>query len=105
MTNVRRLTKGLNTDQVKDLNHAWHHAARIGRALNAFVTIRPIDIDDMLPVERCRLFTRIRNKLAVYARQHGFDAIFIWSRNANLDGTGEHLHVLMHIGRRFCERR
>jgi hypothetical protein len=99
MSNMRRRTKGLNTDQVKELNYAWHHAATIGRPLNAFLTIRPIDIDDMSPGERCRVFSAIRNKLGVYARLRGFEPAFIWSREANPDGTGtgEHLHVLMHI--------
>jgi hypothetical protein len=100
MTNVRRLSKGLNTDQVKELNYAWQHAVRLGRPLNAFITIRPIEIDSKSFAERCRLLANVRNKLGVYARLRGFEPMFIWSREANPDGTGEHLHVLMHIPRK-----
>ena len=100
MTNVRRSTKGLNTNQVRELNYAWQHATNIGRPLNAFITIRPIDIDSTPPTERCRLFAAVRNKLGVYARLRRFEPMFIWSREANRDGTGEHLHVLMHVPRK-----
>jgi hypothetical protein len=97
MTNVRHSTNGLAPGQVRELNDAWHHAARIGRRLNAFVSIRPIDIDDMSPAERCRRFAVIRNKLGVYARLRRFEPTSIWSREINKDGTGEHLHVVMHV--------
>ena len=81
MTNVRRSKKGLNTNQVKELNYAWQHATNIGRPLNAFITIRPIDIDSTPPpTERCRLFAAVRNKLGVYARLRRFEPMFIWSR-------------------------
>jgi len=93
-SNVRHSTNGLDTDQVKELNSAWHHAATIGLPLNSFVSVRPIDIDDMSPAERCRRFAVIRNKLGVYARLRGFEPTSIWSREVNPDGTGEHLHVI-----------
>jgi hypothetical protein len=101
--NYRKQTKGLTTNQVKDLNAAWHHAATIGRPLNRLLTIRPIDVDDLDPARRCELFAAFRNKLSVYARQHNFPPTFVWSREANPDGLGEHLHVLMHVPRRFHE--
>jgi hypothetical protein len=99
-SNVRHSTNGLDTDQVKELNSAWHHAATIGLPLNSFVSVRPIDIDDMSPAERCRRFAVIRNKLGVYDRLRGFEPTSIWSREVNPDGTGEHLHVIAHIPRK-----
>jgi hypothetical protein len=66
MTNVRRSTKGLNRDQVRELNYAWHHAARIGRPLNMMVSVHPIGIDEIAPADRCRVFASLRNKLGVY---------------------------------------
>ena len=39
----------------------------------------------------------LRNKLGVYARLRGFEPTFAWSREVNPNGTGEHLHVLMHV--------
>ena len=91
MAHRRRETRGLNTNQVKDLNSAWHHAARIGRPLNALVSIRPMNIDSMSPAERCQLFATVRNKLGVYARSQRVPVTFAWSREANLDGAGEHM--------------
>lgn len=98
MVNTQRTTRGLNTNQVKDLDAAWHHAHRIGRPLNVLISVRPIDIDDMTPAERCAFFARFRNKLGVYARSHGFEPTWAWTREANYpDGSGEHMHVLMHV--------
>lgn len=85
------------------MNAAWHHAARIRQPLNVLVSLRPLDIDTMDPVTRCKLFTSFRNKLGGYARSHHFAPTLIWSREANLDGAGEHLHVLMHVPRRHQE--
>src|ERR687897_3014766 len=97
MAHRRRVTKGLNTNQVKELNGAWHHATRIGRPLNVLISVRPLDIDAMPPAERCRAFASFRNKLGVYARHRRFPPTYAWSREINPDGTGEHMHVLMHV--------
>jgi hypothetical protein len=97
MTNVRRQTKGLNTDQVKELFEGWHHAARIDLPLNVMISVRPINVAEMTLADRCRAFAGLRNKLGVYSRLRGFEPTFVWSREANRHGTGEHLHVLMHL--------
>jgi hypothetical protein len=97
MTNVRRQSKGLNTDQVKELDYGWRHAALIGRPLNVMISVRPIEVDEMALVDRCELFAAVRNKLGVYARLRAFEPTFVWSREVNADGTGEHMHVLMHV--------
>jgi hypothetical protein len=60
-------------------------------------TFRPIDIDGMLEADRCALFAKLRNKLAGYARKHGVEATYAWSREVGVDGLGEHMHVLIHI--------
>jgi hypothetical protein len=95
----RRYTKGLDTKRVKELTSGWQHAARIGLPLNVFVTIRPFDVHD--PTNTCRAAAEIRNKLGVYARQHGFPFVAAWTRECNPDGSGEHLHVLMHVPPRY----
>lgn len=99
--NRRKTTKGLNTDQVKNLNWAWHHARKIGLPLNTLVTFRPLDHDTMTPDELADLFSKLRNKIGVYARQRGFAPTFAWSREVNPDGSGEHLHVIVHIPDRW----
>jgi hypothetical protein len=97
----RRYTKGLGTQQVNDLMRGWEHASRIGYPLNVFVTIRPFAEYD--PAKMCKVAAGIRNKLSVYARQHGFPFVAAWSRECNPDGTGEHLHVLMHVPPRLYQ--
>lgn len=100
--NCRKKTKGLNTDQVKALNSGWHHARTIGLPLNTFVSFRPID-DTLEDKAFCDLFARLRNKLGVYARSRGFTPTFVWSIEANPDGSGLHLHVLIHVPKRHRE--
>jgi hypothetical protein len=51
----------------------------------------------LTPAERCRAFASFRNKLGVYARHRRFPPTYAWSREINPDGTGEHMHVLMHV--------
>jgi hypothetical protein len=91
----RRSTNGLDTKRVKELTHGWQHAARIGCPLNVMITIRPFEDQD--PATHCAVAAMIRNKLGVYARQHGFPFVAAWSRESNEDGDGEHLHILMHV--------
>jgi len=95
--NRRKTTKGLNKEQVKELNEAWYHAKRLNLPLNLLVTFGQTDIGDMTGSERCKLFAALRNRLGVYARQHNFRPTFVWSREINRDGTGEHMHVLIHV--------
>jgi hypothetical protein len=82
----RQCTKGLDRKQVIELARGWEHAARIGRPLNALVTIRPFEEYD--PATICKIAASIRNALGVYARQHGFPFVAAWTRECNPDGTG-----------------
>jgi hypothetical protein len=91
----RRTTNGLDRKQVNSLTRGWEHAARINRPLTAFITIRPFE--DYDPATFCTSAAIIRNKLGVYARQHGFPFVAAWTRECNRDATGEHLHMLMHV--------
>jgi hypothetical protein len=63
------------------------------------VTIRPFEKFD--PLTFCKVAETIRNKLGVYARQHRFPFMAAWARECNRDGTGEHLHILMHVPPRY----
>ena len=90
--------------EVKELDQAWRFAPFIRRPLNAMVTIRPIDIDEMSPTERCELFKKVRNKLGVFARGRHLPVTFGWSRENNPDGTGEHMHVLIHMPARHRKK-
>ena len=99
--NRRRTTRGIDHHQVRDLWDAWHHARRTGCPLNALVSVRPTDVDELDPVARCRRWAAFLNKLGTYARQHGFKLVAIWSRECNPDGSGEHLHVLVHVPRKW----
>jgi hypothetical protein len=58
-------------------------------------------VDDLPPEERCRTWAAFRNKLEIYARQHGFAFVAVWTRESNPDGSGEHLHVLLHVPKRW----
>ena len=93
--NRRRLSNGLDRKQVNDLHRGWEHAARIGRPLNVMLSTRPLA--DYDPTAFCQLSARVRNKLGMWARQRKVPYVAAWARESNADGTGEHLHVLMHV--------
>jgi hypothetical protein len=93
--NQRRLSNGFDRKQVNELHQGWEHAARLGLPLNAMLSIRPLAYCD--PTDFCRFASRARNKLGVWARQRDLPFVAAWARECNPDGTGEHLHVLMHV--------
>jgi hypothetical protein len=59
------------------------------------VTIRPFE--ELDNTTSCKLAASIRNKLGVFARQHRFPFLAAWARECDPNGTGEHIHVLMHV--------
>jgi hypothetical protein len=95
----RRYSNGLDAKQVKELTYGWQHAARIGCPLNVMITIRPFEDHDA--GTHAKIGARVRNKLGVYARLHHFPLVAAWSRECNEDGSGEHLHVLIHVPRKY----
>lgn len=96
----RRITRALGLPAVRDLTSAWHHARAIGQPVNRFITFRPHDIDDQNPEQRIVTWTTWRNRLAQFARDHGFDFTCLWTRESERHtGRHEHLHVLMHVPR------
>jgi hypothetical protein len=98
--NRRRTTNGLARDQVNEMTYGWEHARRINRPLNVMITFRPFE--DLDQKTCCEFAARLRHKLCIYARQHGFDFVAAWARECNRDGTGEHVHILMHVPPRHC---
>jgi hypothetical protein len=96
--NQRRFSNGPDREQVNDLHRGWEHAARIGRPLNVMLSIRPLA--DYDPPAFCQFAVRARNKLGTWARQRDLPFLAAWARECNQDGTGEHLHVLMHVPRK-----
>ncbi len=81
---------------VSNLTNAWYFAAQgLGLNFNLFVTVRPKDIDSLTPRQRITRWEEIRNKIAQFARDHGYECVLIWARESD-PGTGrnEHLHVL-----------
>lgn len=101
----RKVTKSLKISEVIDLQSAWHHANKIGLPVNRFITFRPADINEQDPEQRIETWTVWRNKLAQFARDHGFDFTCLWTRESQRGtGANEHLHVLMHVPRELQRR-
>lgn len=101
----RPVTRQLTLSEVRDLKSAWHHAKSIGQPVNRFVTFRPHDINDQNPQQRIETWLRWRNKLAQFARDHGFDFTCLWTRESKRDtGQDEHMHVLLHVPKSLRRR-
>jgi hypothetical protein len=94
----KKVSRSLSAEVVWNLRKAWYFAAQaLGLDFNLFVTVRPIDIDSYTPAERIERWWWFREKVAQYARDHGFEGVQIWSRESDPGGAGEHLHLLTHI--------
>jgi hypothetical protein len=96
-----KVSRSIDAKVVWNLTAAWYFAAQhLGLNFNLFVTVRPKDIDTLTPLERIKRWEEIRNKIAQFARDHGFECVLIWSRESDAGtGNNEHLHVLTHIPR------
>lgn len=99
--NNRKERKPLSRQEVNDILDGWHRARTIGLPLNAFITVRPDDIDGMTSEAACLEWARIRNLYGEYARRHGFRAAMLWTREIAPDNTGEHIHLLCHVPKRL----
>ena len=101
----RRVSRALKLTQVRELESAWHHARRLGQPMNKFITFRPQKINDQNPEQRIHTWTAWRNKLAQFARDHGFAFTCLWTRESERhSGRNEHMHVLMHVPPRLWRR-
>lgn len=76
------------------------HASVINAPLNTFVTLRPANIDRIPPEKRSDYWQVELNRIRSFVRHHGGELTCIWARESRVgDGTGEHLHLLMHLRR------
>jgi hypothetical protein len=78
---------------------------RIGIGCNLLVTISPRAVNELPRTERTNFWARMRNKIAEFARYHGFEHMCVWSRESapwsrqrELPvANGEHMHMLTYI--------
>ncbi|WP_237153310.1 hypothetical protein [Oryzibacter oryziterrae] len=101
---VRRPVKALTGDDVRAMDHLWHHAAKIGAPLTAFVTVNIFDFDALSPQDKADANRRILDNLGQFARREGFPIVYIWAREIGVDNTGEHLHILAHVPRHLFRK-
>ena len=98
---------------ISEFLSAWYEAKKVGRPLNTFISFKPSDTNARSSSENGKLWTKLRNKLSQFARDHDFEATFVWSRETSeREGktwpsgvpTDEHFHVLMWVPKRCRER-
>lgn len=100
--NHRRFTGDLKPPQCKRLVHAWHTAARFGRPLNRFISIRPATQGS--PIENAILVEKFWDKLGGWCRYNAGGFWCVLTREAAFNGISyglnEHFHVLVFVPRR-----
>jgi hypothetical protein len=103
---VRKAVTRVITDPVVTaMMDGAEHAVVIKAPLNTFVTLRPANIDRIPPEKRSSYWQAELNRIRSFVRHHGGELTCIWSRESRVgDGTGEHLHVLMHLRRGLMHR-
>lgn len=101
--NRLKQTKGLSSKQLATLNEANHRAKARRTPLNTFATFRPSPDRNLDASGYAKSFAAIRNKLGVELRRKGVEPAFVWTIEANPDGTGAHMHVLLHVPEKHKE--
>jgi hypothetical protein len=92
--NQRKLRGELHPTECKQLNHAWHEAARRGQPLNRMMTVKPGG--DLTPLDHAKLVDRTWNKLGGWSRYHGNGFYCLLVREKEPGGR-EHFHILIHV--------
>lgn len=81
--------------------HLWHYALRTGCELNVLMTVNIAGFDARSDEAKAAARERILNNCGQFARRHGFPIVYVWTREAEVDGSGEHFHILLHVPRKF----
>ena len=92
--NYRKQRGDLGPMECKALHHAWIEAARQGRPLNRFLSVKAGG--DLTPLDHVQLVDRIWNKLGGWARYHGGGFYCLLVREKERGGP-EHFHILIHV--------
>jgi hypothetical protein len=92
----KQVSRSLCRDEVSEIMNGAQHANVIGAPLNLLVTIKPARVDGIAPEERFGFWQDELKYLSQACRNDNVPHTYVWSREARQDGTGEHLHVLMH---------
>lgn len=95
--NWRKQSKGLSSKQLKQLDEANHRAKARRTPLNTFVTFRPDPDRNLDGAGLAKMFAAIRNKVGVELRRRGIEPAFVWTIEANEEGSGVHMHMLIHV--------
>lgn len=101
--NRRKQTKGLSSKQLTTMGDANHRAKTRGTPLNQFATFRPSPDRNLDAAGYAETFALIRNKLGGELRRRGVEPVFAWTIEANEDGSGAHMHVLVHVPQKHKE--
>ncbi|NNM72414.1 hypothetical protein [Enterovirga aerilata] len=96
---IRKVSLEMSKDDAVAVEDGFEHATRIGRPLNAFLTIRPAANDNLTVEDRFRSWKSTYNALCQCCRDGGFKLTAIYARESkpDTDGQGDHWHLQMHI--------
>ncbi len=101
----RKVSRSLSAGVVANLTEGWYFASRLGLNCNLLVTVRPHDINDLIPPQRQERWQDVLNQIGQFARDHAFECVHIWSRESDPStGSNEHLHILTHIPPKLIRR-
>jgi hypothetical protein len=98
--NFRKSSKHLKTKAVKELSQAHHHAAKIGKTLNTFLTVAPArgSHASQTSASPADYFQSFRNLIGVWVRRHTKkSATYVWTAENRVQGGDEHMHMLLSL--------
>lgn len=123
-TRRRRESVSLPWTTVAEMEEAWYFARKItpspipergpglGSGCNVLVTISPRAVNELPRTERTAFWSKMRNKIAEFARYHGFVHVCVWSLESDASSrnralpvfNGEHMHMLTYIPPTLLDR-
>lgn len=95
--NRRKSSKGLTSKQRSFISDADHEAKRAGTPLTIWLTFTAPATVTSSPALLAPWFQKIRNKAGGEARRKGYTSAFVWTIEANPDGTNPHMNLAIHV--------
>lgn len=101
--NLRKTTTELGLDDVERLMLASGQAGAHGAPLNTLITFRLAEIEARAPADRAEGWHDIRRQVSIRLARLAIVPRYVWTREADVHGPGEHMHLVAHIPAERCD--
>jgi hypothetical protein len=94
---LKTLSKGINSEERKDLRRADGFATVIRRPLRTTLDFHPAHMDEYPAMNLDVFFQELRKRISTWCRRKRVGSYWVWTRENYVGDRREHLHMVMHL--------